>query len=141
MREGHQNEELVAEQKRNWLEKVSAIEYHDWQNSTDSVFASEWLQLAVGYTLIEGALWCEGYLRIGFVGAAAAWIIFASIVSKLSALEMGLLSCPSRCWTWSMKVAALPALLIALLGLCLGTFHFPTGRWPPFAGILLYSFS
>jgi membrane protease YdiL (CAAX protease family) len=80
-------------------------------------------ELAVGYALLQAALWTEGDLRWAWAVAAALWIIGATVYHRPSLRELGL------GWTgfapslWIVGLAAVAGAAMLLAGRWAGTLH------------------
>lgn len=80
-------------------------------------------ELAVGYGLLQAALWTEGELRWGWAIATALWIVGVTLYHRPRLRELGL------GWTgfarslWVMGSAALAGVALLFAGRLAGTLH------------------
>jgi Type II CAAX prenyl endopeptidase Rce1-like len=80
-------------------------------------------ELAVGYGLLQAALWSAGELRWAWAVAAALWIIGVTVYHRPSLRELGLGWMGFTPSLWIVGVAALAGAAMLLAGRWAGTLH------------------
>jgi hypothetical protein len=99
--------------------------------------------MAVGYGLLQAALWTEGELRWAWAIAVALWIVGAAIYHRPSLRELGLSRTGFVPSLWIVGLAAVAGAAMLLAGRWVGTIHMyglPRPLMVVAAGYLLWTF-
>src|SRR5690348_1244535 len=90
-----------------------------------------WAQIAIGYGLLEVALWTEGHTQQIASLAATGFIILATLINRRSLRQLGLTRSGFTSSLLSIAVAALVATLLIFTAWIAGTLHPLYGTRPP----------
>ena len=122
------------------LEEASSIDKAGERPGVRSLQAkTAWIELAVVYGLIEGAIWTEDFAKLLWTVAATACALIFVFRGKPTLRELGLGTPPLKGSLWTLSTATILAGFILLGGWMAGTWDPRHPTWPPLQNPDLYA--